>query len=85
MTDIKSLAIEELKRLVTEKGSKKAAAEALDIHPSYLGEILNGTRDLSDNVLEKIGYEKVVVHVKEDRVPKIVRAIETALELPRSK
>ena len=79
MTEVNSQAIEELKRLVEIKGSKKAAAEALDIHPSYLGEILNGTRELSDNVLAKLGYTKVVVHVKSERVPKVVRAIESTL------
>lgn len=79
MAGITSQAIEDLKQLVKEKGSKKAAAEALGIHPSYLGEILNGTRDLSESVLEKLGYEKVTIHVKTGAVPDVVSVIETAL------
>jgi hypothetical protein len=80
MAKITSPAIEDLERLVIEKGSKKAAAESLGIHPSYLGEILNGTRDLSESVLEKLGYEKVTVHVKTDAVASALAAIEAALK-----
>lgn len=79
MAEVTSPAIEDLKQLVKEKGSKKAAAETLGIHPSYLGEILNGTRDLSESVLEKLGYEKVTAHVKTSAVPSVVSAIEAVL------
>lgn len=78
MTELTSPAIDELKKMVEKKGSKKAAAEALGIHPSYVGELISGTRPLTDNVLEKLGYEKVVVHVQAHAVPAVVKAIETA-------
>jgi predicted transcriptional regulator len=78
MTEIVSPAIDDLKKMVEEKGSKKAAAEALGIHPSYVGELINGTRPLTDTVLEKLGYEKVVVHVKADSLPSVLKAIRSA-------
>lgn len=80
MTEVSNAAIEELKRRIRSKGSQKAVAAELEISPAYLNDILMGKRNLSDNVLEKLGYEKVTVHVKVNSVPDIVRAIETAQE-----
>lgn len=79
MTDIKDLAVQELMQLVKKHGTQKAAAGAIGIHPSYLGEMLAGSRDISDNVLEKLGMTRVSVHVRKDEVPQVVSAIESAL------
>lgn len=76
MTEPVSPAIEDLKELVKEKGSRKAAAKELDISAAYVGELINGTRPLTDTVLEKLGYQKVVVHVKTHAVDRMLKAIE---------
>lgn len=78
MTEV-NLALEELKKRVQQRGSQKAVAEELGIHPSYLNDILKGKTGLSDNVLAKLGYERVVVHVKSHQVPRVIREIEKSL------
>ena len=74
-------ALAELWRMVEELGSQKAVADKLEINAAYLGEMLNGKNAISENVLKKIGYMRLIVNVKEDHTPLVVRAIERALAL----
>ncbi len=84
MVDVPNLAIEELKRRVKEKGNKqKPVARDLDISTTYLSDILNGNRHLSENVLAKLGFTEIRVPVRNEEVPQVVRAIENALEVKK--
>lgn len=75
MTDVPNLALEYLRARVNSAGSQTAAAKELGIPLSQLNEVLSGRRDISKGMLEKIGFDKVEIHIrKEDRV-KLVRAI----------
>lgn len=76
-------ALAELWRMVEELGTQQAVAEKLEIHPSYLGRLLSGRDPISETVLEKIGYIRLVVNVKEDRAALVVSAIDTALVLAK--
>jgi len=67
-----------LKRRANELGSQKAVAEEIGISPSHLSDVLSNKRNLGEDVLEQLGFEKVIVHVKSSNVPEVVRAIETA-------
>lgn len=73
-------ALAELNRMVAKLGTQKAVAEALEIHPSYLGEMLSGKNPISENVLKKIGYVRLTVNVKEDHAPLVVSAIDVTLQ-----
>lgn len=37
------------------------AAEALEITPAYLSDLLNHRRDISDNILARLGLRRIVV------------------------
>ena len=82
MNDVPNLAIEELKKRVAAS-SQKVVAEQLGISPQYLSDILMARRDLSDNVIVKLGFMKVSVYVKTQEVPQMIRAIETALDIKK--
>jgi transcriptional regulator with XRE-family HTH domain len=56
--------IQELEKQVSRHGSQKAAATALGISAQYLNDLLQGRRDASDNILEKLGLRRVVVRAK---------------------
>lgn len=60
-----SKAIERIREIVKEEGSQYAAAKRLDVSPQHLGEILRGTRSISDSVAKKIGYKRVVMFERE--------------------
>lgn len=53
-----------IRKVVQEHGSNVNAAKVLDISPAYLGEILKGTRAISDNVARKLGYRRVIAYEK---------------------
>lgn len=74
-------ALAELNRMVDELGSQKAAADKLEISQAYMGDILAGNRTISETVLKKIGYIRLVVNVKEVHSGLVVGAIENALRL----
>lgn len=57
-----------LEALVRECGTKKAAANALGISPSYFGDIYQGRRSVTDPLLKKLGLRRRVVV---ERVKKI--------------
>ena len=42
-------------------GTQKDAAHALGIGASYLSDLLNGNRKLPEWLLDKLGYETVIV------------------------
>jgi transcriptional regulator with XRE-family HTH domain len=50
-----------LKRRVAQAGSQKQVAEDLEISPQYLNDLLQGRRELSDNLLEKLGLARKIV------------------------
>lgn len=72
-------ALAELWRIVEEIGTQQAAADKLEVHPTYLGRMLNGKDAISETVLKKIGYIRLVVNVKEVHSELVVSAIENAL------
>ena len=74
-------ALAELWRMVEELGSQQAVADKLEINAAYLGNMLNGKNGISENVLKKIGYTRLVVNVKESQATLVISAIEDALRL----
>lgn len=72
--------MEELESRIAEAGSQKACAEVLEISPSYLNDILKGKRALTPNILSKLGYVRVSVHVPTGRAGDVVKAIEKTLK-----
>lgn len=75
---IKDPVFVELNRLISERGSQKSCAEMLGISPAYLSDILSGKRNVSSRILEKLGYVKIIVHVKNDNALSVIQAIENA-------
>jgi len=53
--------LERLKAFVEKHKTQAAAAEALGVSRPYLSDIINGRRDFSDAVLERLGLRRVVV------------------------
>ncbi len=78
MVEVRNPVIEELKKRADELGSQQALADELGISAQHLGDVLKGRRGLGEDVLEQIGFEKVIVHVRTYAVPDVVKAIETA-------
>jgi DNA-binding transcriptional regulator YdaS (Cro superfamily) len=52
-----------LERRVQAAGSQKKAATELGISAQYLNDLLQGRRDFSDNLLEKLGLERKIVRM----------------------
>jgi hypothetical protein len=52
-----------LERRVLAAGSQKRAAFELGISAQYLNDLLQGRRDFSDNLLEKLGLERKIVRM----------------------
>lgn len=50
-----------LQAFVEKHKTQAAAAEALGVSRPYLSDIINGRRDFSDPVLERLGLRRVVV------------------------
>lgn len=48
--------------MVSQKGSQRKVALDLQISPSYLNEILDGEKPISNEVAKKLGYSKVVMY-----------------------
>lgn len=78
MVEVNNPVLDYLNKRAEELGSQKAVAEELGISPSHLSDVLSGKRNLGEEILEQIGFEKVIVHVRSSAVPEVVRAIETA-------
>lgn len=54
-------ALDRLHKFVEKYKTQKDAAAALEITPAYLNDLINSRRDLSDNMLVKLGLKRVVV------------------------
>ena len=54
-----------LRAIVTETGSQREAAIKLGISPSYLGELLRGTRSPGPLVLRALGLKREIVITEE--------------------
>jgi plasmid maintenance system antidote protein VapI len=50
-----------LESFIKKHKTAKAAAEELGISSGYLSEIVNGRRDFSDAILEKLGLRRIIV------------------------
>ncbi len=50
-----------IREIVTRLGRQDMAAEHLGISPQYLSDVLHGRREISKNLAERLGYERVVV------------------------
>lgn len=53
-----------LARHVKRAGNQKEAAKALGISAQYLNDLIQGRREPSDAVLEKLNLRRVIVRVK---------------------
>lgn len=53
--------LDALRKFVAKHKTQAAAAEALGVSRPYLSDIINGRRDFSDPVLERLGLRRVVV------------------------
>lgn len=54
----------DLRKACTAAGSQAAWAEAHDVSPAYVSDVLKGKRDLGGSVLSALGYERVVLYRK---------------------
>lgn len=71
--------ITEINRLIEKHGTQSAVASELHISPSLLTEILKGRRGISDGLLDKLGFVKIVIHVKPDQRKSVEQAIAKAV------
>ena len=76
MNELNDPAREELEKLIAEHGSQKAAADHIGISPAVVNDIILGRRNISRTVLSKLGFVRVTIHVREDRLPRVMKAIE---------
>ena len=51
----------ELLKFVGHFDTQKDAAKALGVTPAYLSDLVNVRRDLSENILKKLGLKRAVV------------------------
>jgi len=51
---------------VERLGSQKALAEAIGVHPSYVGDVLKGVRDPGPSILRFYGLREESVYVPTD-------------------
>jgi plasmid maintenance system antidote protein VapI len=54
-------ALDALQAFVDQFETQAKAAAALDIQPSYMNDLIHCRRDISDNILKKLGLKRVVV------------------------
>lgn len=52
-----------MRRMVKEAGTQKDAAAILRISPAYFNDAIRGKREISAELAERMGFEKVVVFV----------------------
>lgn len=58
-------ALVELQRHCDQFDTQSEAAESLGISPAYLRDLLRARRDISENMLSKLGLKRVITIVKE--------------------
>lgn len=56
--------LNDLRKACTAAGSQAAWAEAHDVSPAYVSDVLKGKRDLGGSVLSALGYERVILYRK---------------------
>jgi plasmid maintenance system antidote protein VapI len=54
---------EALRKLVRELGSQKAAAKKLGFAPSFINDVLQGRREMTEALAAKLGFKRVVTFV----------------------
>jgi len=59
-------AVELIRAMVDREGSQSKVAAELRVSPSFISDILAGSRKVSDNIAKRLGYSKVIVYVKND-------------------
>ncbi len=59
----KAEVIAKLRADVERLGSQKALAEAIGVHPSYVGDVLKGVRDPGPSILRFYGLREESVYV----------------------
>ena len=65
MTTVKQVdPISALQQFVQGYQDQNHAAQALEISAAYLSDMLNGRRDISDRMLQKLGLRRTVVEAK---------------------
>lgn len=60
----------DLRQACNEAGSQAAWADANDVSPAYLSDVLNKRRDISESFAKALGYERVVLYRKVQKVRK---------------
>lgn len=58
---------EALRKLVSELGSQKAAAKRLGFTPSFINDVLQGRREMTESLAAKLGYKRVVTYVSKGK------------------
>lgn len=53
-----------LRRECSDLGTQKAWAEKHGVSPAYVNDLLQGRREISDNVADMLGYERRVIFTK---------------------
>jgi plasmid maintenance system antidote protein VapI len=56
-----------LRRLVKELGSQKAAAKKLGFTPSFINDVLQGRREMTEALASKLGFKRVVTFMPKGR------------------
>lgn len=56
--------LHDLRKACADAGSQSAWAEANEVSPAYVSDVLNRRRDLADSILSALGYERVVLYRK---------------------
>ena len=56
--------IQAVREACREAGSQKEWAKAKGFHPSFVSEVLNGRTDISERLLEALGWE---IHYRKKR------------------
>lgn len=51
-----------LKRFAAVHGTQVKTAEALEISPQFLRDMLSGRRGISDRILEKLGLQRTTIY-----------------------
>ena len=52
-----------MRQMVKDAGSQKAAAEIMRISPQYFNDAVRGKREISAELAERMGFEKIVLFV----------------------
>lgn len=61
--------IKKIEQIIEERGTKKAAAEFLEVSQQYLGDLLKGRRDPGKKILDKLGLESSVIYTAKQENP----------------